>query len=202
MGAVTAFPRLRLAALAWLCVWAPSYALVWGPRNFLQLCDVAVFITVIGLWRGSALLLSSQAVSSIVVDAIWTVDAGARLVAGRHLLGGTEYMWDATRPLFVRLLSLFHLFLPVLLYACVRRVGYDRRGLPLQAGLAAAVLVLSRLLGNAGKNLNFVVTDPFFHRSLGPPVVHLLITWAALTVAVYLPTHLVLSRLPRPLQKA
>ena len=70
-----AFPRMRWAAAAWLAVWIPAYASVWGPRNFLLLCDVAVLLTCAGLWLGSPLLLSSQAVSSILADAVWAMDA-------------------------------------------------------------------------------------------------------------------------------
>jgi hypothetical protein len=39
---------------------------------------------------------------------LWAIDVAARLLTGRHLFGGTEYMWDGAVPLFVRLLSLFH----------------------------------------------------------------------------------------------
>ena len=188
-----AFPRMRWAAAAWLAVWIPAYASVWGPRNFLLLCDVAVLLTCAGLWLGSPLLLSSQAVSSILADAIWAIDAGSRLFLGRHFFGGTEYMWDASFPLAVRLLSLFHLFWPVLLVWSVRRVGYDRRGLGLQIVIAGALLVVSRLAGRAA-NLNFAFRDPIWGLSLEPAELHLAATLAFLTAVFYLPTHLVLSR--------
>ena len=188
-----AFPRMRWAAAAWLAVWIPAYASVWGPRNFLLLCDVAVLLTCAGLWLGSPLLLSSQAVSSILADAVWAMDAGSRLFLGRHLFGGTEYMWDASFPLAVRLLSLFHLFWPVLLVWSVRRVGYDRRGLGLQIVIAGALLVVSRLAGRAA-NLNFAFRDPIWGLSLEPAALHLAATLAFLTAVFYLPTHLVLSR--------
>ncbi|HMC35384.1 MAG TPA: hypothetical protein VKH65_13280 [Myxococcales bacterium] len=188
-----AFPRMRWAAAAWLAVWIPAYASVWGPRNFLLLCDVAVLLTCAGLWLGSPLLLSSQAVSSILADAVWAMDAGSRLFLGRHLFGGTEYMWDASFPLAVRLLSLFHLFWPVLLVWSVRRVGYDRRGLGLQIAIAGALLVVSRLAGRVA-NLNFAFRDPIWGLSLEPAALHLAATLAFLTAVLYLPTHLVLSR--------
>ena len=85
------FPRLRWAALLWLAVWAPTYAVVYGLGNFLHLCDVAVVLTCLGLWRASALLLSMQALD-VLIDLSWDLDLAWRLVTGRHLLGGTEYM--------------------------------------------------------------------------------------------------------------
>src|SRR5438309_1206488 len=81
-------------------------------------------------------------------------DAGSRLFSGRHVFGGTEYLWDSRFPLAVRLLSLFHLFWPALLLWSLRRVGYDRRGFSLQIGIASALLIVSRLVGPSA-NLNF-----------------------------------------------
>ncbi len=186
------FPMLRWAALLWLAVWVPAYWSVWGWPNFLHLCDIAVVLTSIGVWRGSAILLSSQAVNSLVADLAWCLDAAWRLLLGRHLVGGTEYMWDARFPLWVRLLSLFHVFLPVLLVWSLRRVGYDRRGWLLQSVIAAVLLVLSRLIGPA-LNINYAFRDPLFHRSWGPAPVHLAIMLLGIVAITYWPVHLVLA---------
>jgi len=187
------FPRLRWAALIWLSLWVPAYASVWGASNFLHLCDVAVILTCAGLWSGSALLLSSQAVSSLLIDLLWDVDAGARLFTGRHLVGGTEYLWDPGFPLAVRLLSLFHVVWPVLLLWSLRRVGYDRRGFRLQIILASCLLVASRFT-DPRLNINFAFRDPIFHRSLGPAPLHLAVSIVGLSILVYLPAHLLLAR--------
>jgi hypothetical protein len=188
------FPRLRWLALAWLAVYVPSYALTYGLKNFLFLCNIGVILTAVGLWRGSALLLSSQALSALGVCAAWWLDAGARLLTGRSLLGVTAYMWDPRYPLFTRLLSFYHVVWPILLLACLRRVGYDRRGYPLQAGIAAVALVTSRL-ANPATNVNFAWREPFLGRSLGPAPVHLLLTWLALAGIVYGLTHSLLRAL-------
>ncbi|HEY6909665.1 MAG TPA: hypothetical protein VI356_09870 [Myxococcales bacterium] len=188
---------MRWVAAAWLCVWAPAYASVWGFSNFLRLCDVAVILTCAGLWWGSALLLSSQALFSIGADLLWDVDVCSRLLLGRHLFGGTEYMWQPEFPLFVRLLSLFHVVWPLLLVWSLRRVGYDRRGLPLQAAVTLAALVASRACGPA-LNLNYAFRDPLWGRQLGPPAAHLIVIFAGTVALLYLPTHLLLSRLLAP----
>jgi hypothetical protein len=189
----SAFPRMRWVALACLAVWIPAYFWVWGPRNFLHLCDVAVILTCAGLWSGSPLLLSSQAVSSILADVVWAVDAGSRLLLGKHVFGGTEYLWDSSFPLPVRLLSLFHLVWPALLLWSLRRVGYDRRGFGFQIALAAALLVVSRFAAGRAENLNFAFRDPIWGLSLEPAPLHLAATLAFLVVVFYLPVHLALS---------
>jgi hypothetical protein len=182
---------LRVAAAAWLVLFVAVYGWAYGAANFIRLCDVAVIVTCLGIMTGSALLVSSQAVSSLVVDLAWDLDLLGRLLLGRHLIGGTEYMWDPSYPLWVRLMSLFHVAWPPLLVAVLRRLGYDPRGFALQCAIAAVVLAASRFI-LPGENLNFAHRDPFFHRSWGPAPVHLGLTYAVLVGAVYWPTHLVL----------
>ncbi len=193
------FPVLRWVALAWFVAWLPTYWRVWGAANFLHLCDVSVLLVCIGLWRGSALLLSMSAVSSIIGNLAWCLDAGWRLFLGHHLVGGTEYMWDPAFPLFARLLSLFHGVQPILLLFCTWRAGYDPRALPIQGALTAVLLAAARLT-NPALNINFAFRDPVFHRSWGPPHVHLVVVFLGLFLFCYLPIHLLLRRLfPRPL---
>ncbi len=141
----------------------------------------------------NALLLSSQAVSSLAGDLLWCLDAGWRWFVGTHLTGGTEYMWDARFPLWVRLLSLFHVVLPMLLLAALRRARYDRRALLFQSGIAMVILLVSRFLGPT-QNLNYAFADPIFHRAFGPAPVHLALIFAALAGIIYWPTHLLLAR--------
>jgi hypothetical protein len=196
------FPTwIRWSALGWLLVWIPAYWHTWGAANFLHLCDVAVVLTCLGLWSNSPLLLSSQAVSSLLIDTAWVVDAAARFLTGRQWIGGTEYLFDSSFPLWVRLLSLFHFVMPFLLLWALHRVGYDRRGWLLQSAIAIPVVVFARLAATPKTNINFVYADPFFHRSWGPWPLHVIAVLAFLVFVVYLPTHLLLGRLfPLPRQ--
>jgi hypothetical protein len=152
-------------------------------------------LTCLGLWSNSRLLLSSQAVSSLLIDTAWVFDAAARFLTGRHLIGGTEYLFDSSFPLWVRLLSLFHVVMPFLLLWALHRVGYDRRGWVVQSVIAITVVGLARLAATPKTNINFVYADPFFHRSWGPWPLHVIAVLAFLVFLVYLPTHLLLSRL-------
>ena len=188
----------RWLALLSLIAWFAAYWRAWGPANFLHLCDIAVILTCIGLWTNSALLVSSQAVSSVLIDIVWTLDVAARLLFGRHLIGGTEYLFDGSTPLWARLLSLFHIVLPFVLLWSLSRLGYDRRGWKLQSAILLPILIASRFV-TPDQNLNFAVKDPFLHCSYGLAPAHLAITFLFLVFVVYLPTHLLLMRLfPSP----
>jgi hypothetical protein len=190
------FPVLRWFSLLWIAVWLPAYFRVWGWANLLHLCDVAVILTFAGIWLANPLLLSSQAVGSVAAGIFWFTDVCWRLVTGRFLVGGTVYMWDARYPLWVRLLSTFHIGLPLVLLWTLRRVGYDRRALGLQAAIAAVLLIVSRFL-SAELNLNYAYRDPIFHRSWGLAPVHFAVIFIPLVALIYWPTHVLLSWLFR-----
>lgn len=188
------FPILRWAVLLYVLAYLPSYAFAYGLANFLFLCNLAVLLTALGVWLGSPLLLSSQALGILPVSAAWTLDVASRALTGSHWIGGTEYMWDPRWPLHTRLLSLYHVALPLVLLWGLRRVGYDRRALALQAAIAVAAIVAGRLAGPSA-NINNAFLDPFFKRSWGPAPVHVAVVAGALVGIVYPVTHLALRRL-------
>ena len=190
--AATTFPVLRWFSLAWMVVWLPAYFRVWGWPNLLHLCDICVILSFLGIWSANSLLLSSQAVAALVAGLLWALDVGWRLSTGRFLVGGTAYMWDAHYPLWVRLLSTFHIGLPLVLLWTLRRVGYDRRALALQTAIAAVLLIAGRFLP-ADLNINYAYRDPVWHRSWGIAPVHLAVIFIPLVVAIYWPTHLLLG---------
>lgn len=192
-----AFPVLRWFALAWLAVYLPSYAVAYGFANFLFLCNLGVLLVVAGLWADSALLLSSQAVGILIVSLAWTLDLCSRLLTGTHWIGGTEYMWDSTWPLFTRLLSLYHAATPFVLLYGLRRLGYDRRAYALQSAIAIAGVLVGRLFG-AEANINGAFFDPMLKRAWGPPPVHMAVVAATLVLGIYPLAHLLLRRAFRP----
>lgn len=192
MTGAHAFPVLRWVALLWMVVWLPAYVRVWGWANLLHLCDIAVILGCAGLWWASSLLISSQAVSSLAAGILWSMDVGWRLVTGRFLVGGADYMWDTHYPFWVRLLSTFHIGLPLALLWALRKVAYDRRALAWQAVIAAALLIAARFLP-AQLNVNYAYRDPLFHRAWGPAPAHLALLFIGIIVLLYWPTHLLLA---------
>jgi hypothetical protein len=189
-----AFPLLRWVAPLWLAVYVPAYAAGYGWANFVFLCNLGVFLLAAGLWVGSPLLISSQAIGVLLIDVIWTLDLVSRLLTGTHWIGGTEYMWDPRWPLFTRLLSLYHVGLPGLLLWALHRTGYDRRALLLQSLIAVAAVVAGRLVG-PHVNINYAYVDPLLKRSWQPAALHVALIAGTLVAVVYPLTHAALARL-------
>ncbi|MBI5367027.1 MAG: hypothetical protein HZA54_08315 [Planctomycetes bacterium] len=191
-------PRAALVATAcFFVLWVPAYLDYYGWRNFLWLCDVALILTCVGTWRRSPLLLSSQLCSNLLVGLLWAVDFGGGLVSGKHLIGGTEYMFQADLPLGIRSISLFHLILPFYLLWAVGRVGYDPRGWRLQTAITMVLLPATWLLTPDWKNQNWVygLGGAGHIQTTLPPLLYLAAVMAWYPLAFYLPTHLLARRL-------
>ena len=187
-------PSVKLIYAAWMAVWIPVYWTHSGPQNFLWLCDVANFLVGLAIWLESPLLMSSQAVGVLFVQILWCGDYFGRLILGRHSIGGTEYMFDETKPLYLRLFSLFHVAMPPLLLWAVNRLGYDPQGWLLQTAITWVLLPATWLLVGPDKNVNWVWKPFNKPQELLSAPVYLLVLSMLYPLLLYFPTHLVLSR--------
>ncbi|MGC2649048.1 MAG: hypothetical protein WA261_22360, partial [Candidatus Sulfotelmatobacter sp.] len=114
---------LKVVWTACVIAWVPFYWRQYGSQNFLFFCDLGNLFIVAALWLESALIFSWQATGLLVFQILFTIDLGVAFLSGRHLIGGTEFMFDPQVPLPIRLLSLFHVVTPPLLLWAIHRVG-------------------------------------------------------------------------------
>ena len=84
---------LKLAYSAFMAVLVPVYWHYYGPTNFLYFCDIALILTLVGIWIESPLLISMCAVGILVPQVLWVVDFLGNLV-GMPLIGMTDYMFE------------------------------------------------------------------------------------------------------------
>ena len=183
---------LKIGWTLWLGVWMPYYWMQYGPQNFLYFCDIANILIGLALWLESPLLFSWQATSVLLFQTLYTIDLVGRLTAGKHLIGGTEYMFSPAIPLFVRLLGLFHVVTPPVLLWGIWRLGYDRRGW-IYAIVTAWIVLPICFLWRPGFNVNWVRGPLYKEQHIVPPVIYLAAYMIALPLLVYLPTHWVLA---------
>ena len=181
---------VRLPFTLFVAVLVPVYWRNYGPGNFLWFSDIALFAVLIALWTGNRLVYSMMAVGVLPLEMVWTVD----FLSGGRLIGLAAYMFDASLPLYLRGLSLFHLMLPPLILWMLIRQGYDRRALVAQTLLAWAVLPLSFVLTSPEDNINWVYgIGPDAALAL-PPLLYLGLYIALLPLVVFAPMHLLLRR--------
>jgi hypothetical protein len=193
---------VKLGYTAFMAVLIPVYWHYYGPTNFLYFCDVALIFTLIAVWSENALLISMCAVGILVPQAVWVTDFLLN-AAGFSLTGMTDYMFDANRSLFLRLLSLFHGWLPFLLIYLIWRIGYDRRALPSWTGVSWVLLPVCFFLmpppqphpGLTPVNINYVFgTSDNAAQNFVPGWVWFVGLFIGLPLAVYVPTHFFLAR--------
>lgn len=201
----------KLMLTAYVLVLVPVYWWTYGPTNFLFFCDMALLLTLVAMWRESALLVSAAAVGILLPQLLWALDFLSSLV-GHPITGMTAYMFQASIPLHVRFLSFFHFWLPFLLIWLLRRTGYDQRGLPLWMVLAFTSLYVCYFFMPGPPvpadnpalpvNINYVYgfSDQIAQTWMPEPVWFVLLQ-VMLIFLVFLPSHWVLKRVCHPALK-
>jgi hypothetical protein len=172
----------------------PIYWTKYGPANFLWFSDIALILTVPALWLQNSLLASMMADAILIPELFWNLGFFARLIFGVNLSNLSAYMFDSDRPLYLRLLSLFHIFLPPLLFWMVNKVGYDRRALLFQTILCWIIIPISYSLTSTAENINWTLGPGGAPQQKLPPLVYLAILMFAFPLVFYLPTHFFLTR--------
>jgi hypothetical protein len=200
---------LKVTYTAFMAVLIPVYWVNYGLTNFLYFCDVALLVTLYALWAESKQAASVAAVGILLPQAFWCLDFGAQLV--RHMIGTvpsgmTAYMFDESKPLLLRALSLFHGWLPFLLLFLVTRLGYEARALRQWTFIAWSLCLFAFFaLPPAGAklanpntpiNVNYVFgLNDAQPQTWMPQGLYLLVWMLALFTLAFLPTHLVLKKI-------
>ena len=179
---------LKVVWTACVMAWIPLYWRQYGLQNFLFFCDLGNLFLAAALWLESPLLFSWQATGLLLFQTLFTIDLVGALVSGRHLIGGTEFMFDTNVSLGIRLLSLFHVVTPPLLLWGIWRLGYDRRGWKYQT-LAAWIVVPINYFWRPEQDVNWA-RGPFFREQQAVPGLLYLLGYLLIVPAVvYFPTH-------------
>lgn len=171
-----------------MIAWIPLYWRQYGAQNFLFFCDLGNLFILAGLWLESPLIFSWQAVSLLLFQTLFIIDLVGALVSGRHVIGGTEYMFDPHLPLAIRLLSLFHVVAPPLLLWAIWRLGYDGRGWKFQT-VTAWMVVTINYFWRPQCDVNWARGLFFRQQHAMPGVLYLLIYFTVVPAVVYYPTH-------------
>lgn len=188
----------RLALTAFVVLLVPYYWLHEGWRNFFWLSDVSLFVTVLALWARSPLLNSMMAIGVLPFELYWNLTFFVRLLTGVEIGEIPDYMFDASLPLLLRVISLFHVVLPVVWILLLVRWGYDRRALVLQTLLLWAVVAVTYAFTGPDLNINWVYLPYRLRLSWLPENAWLAAYVVVVPLLVYWPLHRVLLRtLPR-----
>jgi hypothetical protein len=186
---------IKIAYTLFVALTVAVYSVKYRPGNFLWFSDIALLMTVPALWLESSLLAGMSAVGVVLPEVLWNVSYFGQLLTGRRVTGLTDYMFDPGKPLYLRALSLFHVFLPVLLLWMVATLGYAPAAWVAQTVLAWVVLPLAYFFTDPEDNVNWVFGPGAEPQKRIPPLAYLGFLMAGFPLLVYLPTHWLLQRL-------
>jgi hypothetical protein len=188
---------LKLAYTGFLAVMIPNYALraAAGLSNFLWFSDIALIVTGVALWLESSLLASMMAVAVLLPELLWNVSVASRVLVGRTVYGTGDYMFDSREHWHMRTLSLFHVFLPVVLVWLLFVLGYDERALVAQTLLSVVVFAVSYIVTDPRYNINRVFGPGSLPQSRLHPIGYVLLLILLWPLLVYVPTHFLLEAL-------
>ena len=185
---------LKLSYTAFVVVTVAVYSVKYPLWNFLWGSDIALIATVPALWLESSLLASMMFIGILLPEIVWNLAFFGRLLTGKRWVGLTDYMFDPTKPRYLRAISLFHVFLPPLLLWMVARLGYDSDALLGQTLLTWVLLPLTyRLADPKVENVNWVFGWTSKPQTRIPPLAYLGLLMIGSPLLIYLPTHLVLK---------
>lgn len=190
---------VKWALGAFIAIWIPVYWVGYGLAHFLWLSDLLLIMAALAAifeWR---YLASMACCGGLVTTSLWIVDfviKSAMVISGMSVSGGIAYMFDATRPLVLRLFSLFHLGIPFLLIWLVIRLGYDRRSWSIQVLFSWIVIALSVVFSSPKTNINFVYGYEIFDWWHYGAVLYLVVGSLLMALTIFF-THLFLKRFIR-----
>lgn len=184
---------LKITYTVFVAILVPIYAKKWGWGNFLWFSDIALLLMVPALWLESRLLVSMMTVGVLIPETFWNVSFFLRLLTGIQFGGLTDYMFSAEKPLWLRALSLFHVFLPVMMIWMIAKLGYDVRALGVQTVLAWVVLLLCYFFTDPKENVNWVYGPGNEPQKRLHPLVYLGLVMVFFVVVIFLPTHYLLK---------
>ena len=103
-------------------------------------------------------------------------------------------MFDARLPLLLRLISLFHVLLPIVWVLLLVRWGYDRRALRLQVVALCIVVAVTYAFTGPDLNINWVYLPYKLRLSWLPEDAWLVAYVVLVPLLVYWPLHWLYSR--------
>jgi hypothetical protein len=181
---------LKVSYTVYAAVTVAVYARKYPLWNFLWFSDIALIVAVPALWLESSLLASMMLLAILLPEVGWNAGFFWRLLTGKRLGGLTDYMFDSAKPLYLRGLSLFHVFLPPILLWMVARLGYDSRALVAQTVVAWIVLPLCYFIADPKRdNVNGVFGWSSTPQTRMHPLAWLGLAMVVFPLLIYLPAH-------------
>lgn len=185
---------LKWGYASFMFVLIPAYWIQYGPANFLWFSDITLILAFFAVILEQRFLASMATVGGLALELFWNIDFLIALVFGYHVTGLTDYMFDPSISMWIRVLSLFHMILPPLLLWLIIRLGYDNRAWLVQTLFSWVIIAITWLLTEPSENINWVFNYQKSEWLANNPLLYLFLE-SAIVAATYAITHLLLTHI-------
>lgn len=120
---------IKILISIFIAILIPVYWQNYGSTNFLWISDISLFLTFFALWLESSLLFSIALIMAFPVELAWNIDFFYQLFTGKTIIDFASYMFDAKYSLFLRCLSLFHIFMPIVWIRYISKLKYNKKAI-------------------------------------------------------------------------
>jgi hypothetical protein len=183
---------LKIAYTVFVLILVPVYWKKWGPANFLWFSDIALFVMLAAIWLESSLLASMMGIGILIPEISWNVSYFGRLLTGKKIFSLSDYMFDSSKPVFLRALSLFHVILPPLILWMIYKLGFREDALLYQLILGWFVLLFTYFFTDPKENINWVFGTGAKPQTKFNPKLYLLMLMIGFLIVFYIPTYFLL----------
>ena len=135
------------------------------------------------------------AVGVLVVEVAWALDFFGKIIFNRYIFHLSDYMFDSQYPFLLRILSLFHLFTPIIWIIYLTKYGYDPRALYYFTLLYWIILIHTYFFTNPQENINWVFLPQTYKWRTISPISWVIILAIIFPLLVFLPMHYFLLKI-------
>lgn len=172
----------------------PVYWQVYGLQNFLWLSDVGLFLTTLSIWFNSSLLMSMAIIGIFPFEVMWNLEFFSKILTGYSLTGIANYMLNPEYPIILKILSLFHIFLPFIWLWYLIKIGYNKSGFKFASILVGIILVLTYFFSTPERDINRIFLAKVYHWPI-PEWLWLIFLIFGYPLIVFYPVHKLLGYL-------
>ena len=184
---------LKLVYTIFVAILVPVYLKKWGLANFLWFSDIALFVMLLAVWVESSLLASMMGIAVLVPEITWNASYFLRLLTGKRIFSLTDYMFDESKSLFLRSLSLFHVALPALIIWMLVKLGFQEKAIWYQLFFGWFILLITFLFTDPSENINWVFGPGAKPQLKINPKLYFLLVLLAFPLGFWLPTYFLLQ---------
>jgi hypothetical protein len=135
-------------------------------ESYLWLCKINLFLTIFGILFKNKLLISMAFVGGLARFSIWNLSFIINLFTNYNLFNVTAYIFSLGTSLTIKIISLYHIFLPIILIFFLKKIGYDSRAFIFSTILYWFVIIITYFFTIKSNNINFVFCASTYNWSI------------------------------------